>query len=80
MLSGGTCESCVFPSKEEAERTADEIEKRESAVIIAYTEIKKKHSEDGKSTGEINCPSCNGIIKYRVSQSRSIPGSRFDIQ
>ncbi len=62
--TGGFCEKCQFPSKEDVEKKIKEMEETSLRAISAYAKIKSSHMVNG----EVNCE-CGGIIRFSKAPS-----------
>lgn len=66
-FSGGTCNHVCFPTLEEVNKMAKEILSDGEKVIIAIAAVKGHIKKTGLPQGEIDCPSCNGVLEYKMS-------------
>lgn len=68
LMSGGTCGSCSFPTKEEAQAKAHEMESKSNVAILAYIEIQKQKGD----SGTIECPKCKGELHWAKANNKHI--------
>ena len=61
---GGRCLSVKFPTPEEAEKEAAEIEEVQNRTVNALVLVKQNIKKTGELSGSIECPGCGGKLNY----------------
>lgn len=64
----GSCLLAKFPTKEEAEKEAIEIEALQNKTVNAVVLVKEHIQKTGKKVGSIQCPGCGGQLNYSTEQ------------
>lgn len=67
-VEGGSCLIVKFPTLEEAEKEASEIEEIQNKTVNAVVLVKEHIQKTGKNVGSIKCPGCGGDLHYRTAQ------------
>lgn len=67
QMSGGKCDSCEFPTKEQAKKEAEEMEIDSNKVMVALALVKSHYKKTNKPNGILECPECKGELQYSVA-------------
>ena len=59
-MGGGSCEKVQFLTPDQVKEKAEEILSHAAMGLVALDRIIK----DGKQSGSVECPSCNGKLNY----------------
>jgi len=68
-LNGGNCGHCEFPSKEQVEKKAKEIEEMITKTIGTNIYIKEHARKTGQNYGTLDCLECDGKLSYSIAES-----------